>query len=228
MDISIIESNDGAAAFMLKGLREEGYLADWFGDCREGFHAVHEKKYSLLIVGSCRAELDATRLCARLRQSGVRTPIIIVSERDSTVDRVRGLDAGADDFLGKPFALEELLARIRAVRRRHAPEPAAPFSVGDLELDPLSHRVTRGGRAIDLTPREYALLKFLIQRPGRVLSRSVLIDQVWDRQFDVKSNVVDVYINYLRNKIDHAGKQPLIHTVRGCGYMLSERGGRVN
>jgi DNA-binding response OmpR family regulator len=189
-----------------------------------GFELAISETFDLIILDWMLPDTSGVVVCQHLRQRGASTPVLMLTARDAVEDKVTGLDAGADDYLVKPFAFEELLARIRVLLRRQTQLRTNLLRVADLEMDMVSREVRRGNRHIDLTPREYALLCYMMRRSGRVLSRTILTEQVWDHDFASGTNVVDVYINYLRKKIDQDSNRPLIHTVRGIGYVLRDGG----
>jgi heavy metal response regulator len=222
MRVLIIEDEKKIADFIKRGLKEEGYLADVAYDGEEGHFLVSTNEYDLLILDLMLPKIDGISLCRRLRQENVFVPIIMLTAKDSVKDKVSGLDSGADDYLTKPFAFEELLARIRAVLRKGETKTPTKIQVADLTLDLLSHKVTRDDREITLTTKEYALLEYLMRNAGTVVTRTMIAEHVWDINFDTLTNVIDVYINYLRNKVDSRSKKKLIYTIRGRGYLLKE------
>ena len=210
------------AALLERGLHGEGHRVFVASDGRQGLEYAHVRSYDLIVLDVLLPIVDGFEIARRLRQRGDRTPILVLTARDSPADAVQGLDAGADDYLKKPFAFEELLARIRAVARR-GPIPRAPqFQVADLTLDPASHEVRRAGRRISLTPREYQILEMLIRRASRVVGRESLLDAVWGDREDTELNTVDVFVSSLRRKLEGPGEARLIHTVRGVGFCLKE------
>jgi heavy metal response regulator len=220
MRVLVIEDEIKMAAFIKRGLEEEGIAVDIAADGEEGLFRAKIGNYDLIILDITLPLLDGLEVCRRLRQDGATTPILLLTARDSVEMKVRGLDSGADDYLTKPFAFAELLARMRALRRRDRAEISMRLQIEDLVLDPLTRRVTRANRAIQLTSKEFALLECFMRHPDQVLSRTILAEKVWDETFDAFTNVIDVYINYLRNKIDKDFSPKLIHTVRGTGYVL--------
>ena len=220
MRILLVEDDLSVASFITKGLQEEQYAIDATGDGEEGYQMANTIPYDLLILDVMVPKMDGFTLCRRLREKGNTTPILLLTARDTVEDRVTGLDTGADDYLTKPFAFPELLARIRALLRRGNAQPATRLTVADLELDPIAHRVSRGGQDITLTNKEYALLEYLLRNVNRVLTRTAIIDHVWDIQYDSMTNIVDVHIRSLRAKIDRDFSPPLIQTIRGVGYMV--------
>jgi two-component system copper resistance phosphate regulon response regulator CusR len=225
--ILLVEDQPTAARYIAKGLSEEGLVVDVATTGPDGLHRLLTEDYDLAILDVMLPGLDGWSILETARRAGRTAPVLFLTARDDIDDRVRGLEAGADDYLVKPFAYTELLARIRVILRRHAPAPAqgAPTSlqVGDLQLDMLKHRVMRDKDRINLTPKEFALLAALMGRAGEVLSRTVLATQVWDMNFDSDSNVVDVAIRRLRTKIDDPYPTKLLHTVRGAGYVIDVR-----
>jgi DNA-binding response OmpR family regulator len=227
MRILIAEDDKRIAGFILKGLREEGHVVDHApdGDAALDFIAASvDAPYDVLVLDVLMPRRDGIAVCRELRSAGDRTPVLLLTALDGVEDRVRGLDSGADDYLVKPFEFLEFLARIRALGRRGpAGLPVNTMSVADLTLDISTRRATRAGRTIELSAREYQLLEQLMRNAGRVLSRTVLLQAVWSFDFTGSSNVVDVYVGYLRRKIDSEGEQPLVHTIRGAGYMVGTR-----
>jgi heavy metal response regulator len=223
MRILLVEDERKVADFVKKGLCEEGYAVDAAADGKEGLFMAEESVYDLIILDILLPGFDGFQTCRRLREKGVSTPIIMLTAVDSTEDKVKGLDAGADDYLTKPFSFEELLARIRALLRRGKSEAQSKLEVADLVMDPTTRRVTRNEKEIKLSNKEYAILEYFMRNPSRVLTRTLLCQHVWNYDFDSYTNVVDVYVNYLRNKIDRDFKPKLIHTVRGVGYVMEVR-----
>lgn len=222
MRILVVEDEEKVASFIRKGLEEEHYAVDVALDGEEGLSMAQLNPYDLLILDLMLPRLDGYRLLQRLRSEGVETGVLILTARDGVGDKVRGLDLGADDYLTKPFAFAELLARVRALLRRGKPQRSPLLKVADLMIDPSTRRVTRGGTAIELTAKEYALLEYLMRHSGQVLTRTMISEHVWDQTFDSYTNVIDVYVNYLRKKVDQGFELKLIHTVRGVGYSLRE------
>jgi DNA-binding response OmpR family regulator len=220
MRILLLEDDAHLAQFVQKGLREERYAVDWSADGEEGLDLAGHNTYDLLIVDILLPKLDGLTLCRRFRAKGGRTPILLLTAQDSVQDKVAGLDSGADDYLTKPFAFAELLARVRALLRRGGPQTSVLLKAVDLELDPASHRVWRAGKEITLTNKEYAILDFLLRNKNRVLTRTAIIEHVWDISYDPMTNIVDAHIRALRAKIDRDFSPQLITTVRGAGYML--------
>ncbi len=221
MRILIVEDQKKTAQFIRKGLVEQGYAADIVGEGSEAVNMARIHDYDLILLDVMLPGQDGLQTCRNLRRLKIQIPILMLTALTSTEDKVQGLDCGADDYLGKPFEFKELLARIRALVRRHqATHPK--LKVGDLELDLASRQVTRGGKEVDLTSKEFALLEYLMQHAGQVVTRTAMSEHVWDIHFDNESNVIDVYINFLRKKIDHAHSTKLLHTVVGAGYVLKE------
>jgi DNA-binding response OmpR family regulator len=220
MRILLVEDDSRVASFIRKGLEEEQYRVDLAEDGEAGLAQALAGEHDLLILDIMLPRMDGMSVLAEVRRRRLEVPVLMLTAKDGVDDRVAGLNAGCDDYLPKPFAFAELLARTRALLRRRAGEKSVVMRAGDLELDPVAHRVTRAGRLIELTSREYALLQYFMQRPGQVLTRTMIVEQVWGYDFDNFSNVVDVYVNYLRNKIDRGFEPKLIVTVRGVGYQL--------
>jgi two-component system, OmpR family, response regulator len=219
--VLLVEDDTTIAEFVARGLREAGFAVDHEADGEAGLAAAATSSYDVAIVDLMLPKRDGLSLIEELRRRGVATPVLILSARRSVDDRVRGLQAGGDDYLTKPFAFAELLARVQALVRRatRAPEPTT-LTVEDLVLDLLSRRVTRGGKAIDLRPREFTLLEYLIRNVGRVVSKTMILSHVWEYNFDPQTNIVDVLVSRLREKIDRPFEKKLLHTVRGVGYVL--------
>ncbi len=221
MKILVIEDDRQAASYLAKGLKEAGHVVDVANDGKEGLFLAGAEHYDVMIVDRMLPGRDGLSLVQVLRAAGNDTPVLFLSALGSVDDRVKGLKAGGDDYLTKPFAFSELLARIEVlVRRRGAGQPQTRLSVGDLELDLLSRSVKRAGKAIDLLPREFSLLEYLMRNAGSVVTRTMMLENVWDYHFDPQTNVIDVHIARLRQKIDKDFPTPLIHTVRGAGYSL--------
>jgi heavy metal response regulator len=220
--ILIIEDEPGVAAFIRRGLREAGFAVDLADNGNDGCHMACAEPYDLVILDLMLPGRDGFSVLGELRGRSITTPVICLTARDTVDDRVRGLDLGADDYLAKPFSFAELLARIRAILRRGATLASNPIAVGDLSLDVAARQVSRAGRRIELSAREYALLEYLVRHAGQVLSRTMILEKVWDINQDPLTNVVDVHINRLRKKVDHGFSKPLVHTIRGVGYVLSD------
>lgn len=223
MQLLIIEDEAKAAAYLAKGLREQGFTVDVAYDGADGLHLAIEGRHDIIILDVMLPGLDGWQIVRGLRALERHTPVVLLTARDSVEDRVKGLELGADDYLVKPFAFSELLARLRAVLRRGIGDPIAELRVGELALNVVTRRVTRGNHRVDLTAKEFALLWLLMRRSGEVLSRTLIAEKVWDMNFDGDTNVVDVAIRRLRLKVDEPFAQPLIHTVRGVGYVLEQR-----
>ncbi len=225
MRILIIEDDREASAYVAKAFREAGHNADQAADGLDGYALARDGEYDVLIVDRMLPKLDGLSLIRSLREQKVETPVLILSALGQVDDRVKGLRAGGDDYLPKPYAFSELLARVEVLARRgggaNRGEPTS-YHVGDLELDRLSHRVTRGGQDIPLQPREFRLLEYLVRQAGRVVTRTMLLEHVWDYHFDPQTNVIDVHVSRLRAKIDKGFDKPLIHTIRGAGYMVRD------
>jgi two-component system, OmpR family, response regulator len=221
MRVLVIEDDRETAQFLQKALKESGHRADAAHDGEEGLALAREGGYEVLIVDRMLPRLDGLAVVRMLRSEGMRTPVLILSALGEVDDRVKGLRAGGDDYLTKPYAFSELLARVEALVRRGDPhEQQTRLVVGDLMLDRLSHRVTRGGEVVALQPREYRLLEYLMRNAGQVVTRTMLLEHVWDYHFDPQTNVIDVHISRLRAKIDKNFEKPLLQTVRGAGYVI--------
>ena len=219
--ILVAEDERKVASFIRQGLAEEGHTVEVASDGESALDLIVEgPPYDLVVLDLMLPRLDGFAILKAARQRHVTTPVLVLTARDSIADKVRGLDLGADDYLTKPFSFDEFLARVRALLRRGAAATAPVLSVADLALDPATREVRRGGRRITLTAREYALLEYFLRNPGRVLTRPMLAEHVWGLDFDPESNIVDVYVGYLRRKIDGPGELKLLHTVRGAGYVL--------
>jgi two-component system, OmpR family, response regulator len=222
MRVLVVEDEAKLAKLVARGLREEGYAVDVAGRGEDALWMAHAAPYDAILLDVMLPGADGFEVCRLLRAQEIWSPILMLTARDAVDDRVTGLDAGADDYLPKPFAFDELLARVRSlVRRAPTPRPAV-LEVGSLRLDPAAHRAWRGDVELDLSPKELTLLELFLRRPGRVLSRSELLDGAWDIAFERRSNVVDVYVRYLRDKIDRPFGCTSIETVRGVGYRLRE------
>ena len=224
MHILLIEDDRQAAAYLVKGLTESGHVVDHAADGEDGLHLALTGQYDALIVDRMLPKRDGLTVVRMLRAEGRDTPVLVLSALGEVDDRIQGLRAGGDDYLVKPYAFTELLARLDALVRRHRPTAAAPQSlrVGDLELDLFSHRVTRAAQPIPLQPRELRLLEYLMRHAGRVVTRTMLLEQVWDLHFHPQTNVIDTQISRLRAKIDRDFDRPLLHTLRGVGYKLDK------
>ncbi|MCE5274219.1 MAG: response regulator transcription factor [Deltaproteobacteria bacterium] len=220
MRILVIEDEKKVAEFIGNGLAEEGYAVDAAHDGEQGYFLASTSEYDVILLDVMLPKIDGITLCTKLRAEDCQTPILMLTAKDAVKDKVRGLDAGADDYVTKPFAFEELLARIRSLLRKKYLHQGTRFQVDDLVLDTATHTVTRAGAVIPLSVKEYALLEYLMGNAGSVVTRAMISEHVWDINFDTFTNVIDVYISYLRNKIDKGQKTRLIHTVRGRGYVL--------
>jgi len=220
--ILVIDDEPGVAAFVEKGLREASFAVDVARDGITGDHLARTEEYDLIVLDLMLPGKDGFSILRGLRERGVQTPIICLTARDAVDDRVKGLNLGADDYLSKPFSFSELLARIHALLRRGQKVAINPITIADLTVDVLARSVHRGGKRIDMSPREYAFLEYLARNAGQILSRTMILEHVWDMTQDPLTNVVDVHINRLRKKVDHGYDKPLIHTIRGVGYVLRE------
>ena len=221
MHILVVEDERKVASFIKRGLEAANYLVDVEHDGEAGLNRLLKGDYDLVILDVMLPKRDGLSLMKQIRQRQVNTPVLLLTARVTVADRVMGLDLGADDYLTKPFAFEELLARVRVLLRRGAAAPTV-LAVADLRLDPVTREVTRDNQRIDLTAKEFALLEFLLRRQDQVLSRAIIAQHVWGVNYDTFTNVIDVYVNYLRKKIDSGFEPKLIHTVRGVGYVLKE------
>ncbi len=222
MRLLVVEDEKKVARFIKQGLEEEGYAVDVAHDGEEGLRMGLDRVHDLIILDISLPKMDGLQVLRGLRQEKVGMPVLLLTVRAAIEDKVLGLDAGADDYLTKPFAFQELVARIRALLRRGGEAGPALLRYADLTLDPARRAVFRGDTKVDLTAREFALLEFFLRNPERVLTRTMILDRVWDYDFDPETNVIDVYVNYLRKKIDADRETKLIHTVRGAGYVLKE------
>jgi heavy metal response regulator len=220
MRILVVEDEQKVASFIKKGLEEEGYAVDVAADGEEGLAMALACVHDLIILDIRLPKMDGLRVLQAIRQDSVTAPVLLLTVRATIEDKVLGLDAGADDYLTKPFAFQELVARVRALLRRRAEADPTVLQIGDLCLDSARRTVSRGGEWIDLTPREFTLLDYFMRNPGRVLTRTMIAEHVWDYSFDTSTNIIDVYVNYLRKKIDAGQTSRLLHTVRGVGYVL--------
>jgi len=219
--ILVIEDDTQAATYIARGLKEQGHLVEHAGDGDEGLGLAREDRFDALVVDRMLPKLDGLSIVSALRDEGVRTPVLFLSALGEVDDRVKGLKAGGDDYLTKPFAFSELSARLEALVRRGAPEDVqTKLKVGELEIDMLSRRCTREGKRIDLQPREFKLLEYLMRNAGQVVTRTMLLENVWEYHFDPQTNVIDVHISRLRSKIDKEFDTPLLKTIRGSGYTI--------
>jgi heavy metal response regulator len=221
MRVLVVEDEPKISAFIRKGLEEEHYAVDVAGDGEEALDMVAAAEYDLIVLDILLPRLDGLSVCRELRRSGIRTPVLMLTAKDAVDDRVAGLDIGADDYLVKPFAFKELLARLRALTRRPPDVHGAVLELADLKLDTVAREARRGGQAVDLTPREYTLLEYLLRHPNQVLTRTMIAENIWGYDFYSESNVLDVFIRNLRRKLDDPYAVKLIHTIRGVGYKLS-------
>lgn len=223
MKILIVEDELKTAAYLRKGLAENGFVVDVAEGGEEGLGLARAGEYDVIILDVMLPERDGWSVLSELRRLGKQTPVLFLTARDAVEDRVKGLNLGADDYLVKPFAFSELLARVRSLIRRGPARQPEAFRIAGLEIDLVRHRAARDGKKLDLTPKEFALLALLARRAGEVLSRTFIAEQVWDVNFDSGTNVVDVHVRRLRSKLDDPFREKLIHTVRGMGYVLDER-----
>lgn len=222
MRILIVEDEKALANNLKKGLSEEGYSADVAYDGEEGGFMAETEPYDLIILDIMLPKADGITILRNLRKQSIKTPVLMLTAKDTLPDKIKGLDTGADDYLTKPFDFDELLARVRALLRRKGEVKTAVINIGDLAVDTAAHQVKRGGKDIQLSAREYALLEYLAYNRGKVVSRTNISEHIYEYDFDLDSNIIDVYINFLRKKIDKGFEKKLIHTVRGAGYILKE------
>jgi heavy metal response regulator len=220
MRLLVVEDERKVVAFVKKGLEEEGYVVDVAFDGSEGLSLALEREYQVIVLDINLPGLDGLTVLTKLREKRVTAPVLLLTVRATIEDKVLGLDQGADDYLAKPFAFRELVARIRALARRGAETESTELRIADLVLDPITRSASRGEQQIDLTTKEYNLLAYFMRNQGRVLSRTLIAENVWGYDFDTETNVIDVYVNYLRNKVDKDPELRLIHTVRGVGYVM--------
>jgi heavy metal response regulator len=225
MRILLVEDDKGIARFVKKGLLENSFSVDVATNGEEGLDSVLHMKYDLIILDIMLPKMDGREVLKRIRSMDIQTPVIFLTARDSESDIVKGLNLGADDYLTKPFSFNELLARIQAILRRgKAVSPPSRLQVANLILEPDGHRVFREKVKIELTPKEYALLEFFMRHPGQIITRTMISEKVWDVHFDTSTNIIDVHVSHLRNKIDKDFEPKLLHTVKGVGYVLEDRG----
>jgi two-component system OmpR family response regulator len=224
MRLLVVEDEPKMAGLLRRGLAEEGHATDVAATGIQALWMAAAVNYDAIVLDVMLPQVDGFEVCRRLRSRGIWTPVLMLTARDAVDDRVAGLDAGADDYLPKPFSFEELLARLRALMRRGATERPTVVEVGDLRLDPATHRVWRAGQEVRLSAKEFALLETMMRRPGQALSRYQLLEHAWDSGYESRSNVVDVYVRYLREKIDRPFERESIETVRGVGYRLRADG----
>ncbi len=222
MKILVVEDEKKVASFIKRGLEEEKYEVDVAYDGEEGWQKILDGSYSLIILDVMLPKKDGFAVVKEMRMKKLQTPVLMLTAKDTVEDIVAGLNSGSDDYLTKPFAFAELLARVRALLRRSEQERGAEIRFADLRLDPVTHKVWRKDKEIDLTAKEYSLLEFFMRNPNQVLTRTTIAENVWDYIFDSFTNIIDVYVNYLRKKIDRDADKKLIHTVRGVGYILKE------
>ena len=222
MRILLVEDEYALSAVIKKGLEEAGYSVDAASDGEEGLYMATEYPVDAVILDVMLPKLDGISLLSRLRREGVKIPVIMLTAKDTLSDKIKGLDVGADDYLTKPFEFGELLARLRSLLRRGSETKEAVIHIADLTIDTASHEVRRGGKQIKLSAREYALLEYLAYRKDSVVSRAEITEHIYNESFDKDSNIIDVYMNYLRGKVDKGFKKKLLHTVRGSGYILKE------
>ena len=222
MRVLIVEDDPRLADYIRKGLSEEAFIADVASDGSSGLARADATTYDLIVLDLMLPDIDGMTVCRRLRAAGNVVPILVLSARRMVDDRVSALNAGADDYLTKPFEFAELTARVRAVLRRRDPTGFVPLTVADLSLDPISRIVRRGERRVDLTQKEYALLEYLLRHAGQVVTRTMIAEHVWNFHWDRLTNVIDVYVNHLRRKMEESGEPRLIHAVRGSGYVIRE------
>lgn len=221
MHILVIEDERKISDFIKRGLKEEGYIVSVSNDGKEGLSLLKNQTFDLLVLDIMLPGMDGLSICNDLRQNNILIPILMLTAKNTTKDKVLGLDSGADDYLTKPFAFEEFLARVRALlRKKNNLTESSKLKIGDLEIDFLSHKVVRAGNEIILTSKEYALLEYLVRNSETIVTRTMITENVWETDFDSFTNVVDVYINYLRNKIDKGHEKKLIKTIRGRGYKI--------
>jgi two-component system, OmpR family, copper resistance phosphate regulon response regulator CusR len=225
MRLLLVEDERRIATYVRKGLEEQGHAVDQAFDGHEALSWVKTNEFDVIILDLMLPQLDGLGVCRRMRQNSIRTPILMLTARDTVEDRISGLDAGADDYLVKPFAMGELLARVRALGRRHAGDvDSSELRVADLVLDPARHVASRAGRSVELTAKEFAILEYLMRETDRVCTRTVIAEHVWNYDVFTQSNVVDVYIRNLRRKVDDEHEMKLIHTIRGVGYRITAEG----
>jgi two-component system, OmpR family, copper resistance phosphate regulon response regulator CusR len=219
--VLLVEDDGRVSSFIRQGLEQEGFSVDVACDGRDAFHQALHEPYDVIILDIMIPFMDGFEVLDQIRSQGCQVPVLVLSARDAVEDRVHGLNKGADDYLVKPFTFAELTARIRALLRRGSDLGQSLVRVGDLEMDLAARKVTRNGRRVNLTPKEFSLLEYLVRNQGNVLTRTMIAEHVWDQHFDTFTNVIDVYIRYLRAKVDEESPTRLIHTIRGVGYVVS-------
>ncbi|OVE78156.1 DNA-binding response regulator [bacterium F11] len=222
MKILIVEDDLKIAKFLQKGLKEEGYSTHWVKDGQAAYEAASREDWDLIILDIMLPLMDGISVCQKIRREGKTTPVLMLTARDSVENRVEGLDSGADDYLTKPFAFSELLARIRALSRRQPTSPSTDLDAGDLKVDLVAHKALYKGKEIELTSREFSLLQFFMRRKGHVLTRTILAESVWEYDFQSGTNIIDVYVNYLRKKLKKITGNEWIRTIRNRGYVFEE------
>ncbi len=222
MRILVVEDERKVASFIKRGLEEESFEVDLAHDGEEGLNLALAGSYDLILMDIMLPKKDGLTVIKEMREQGGQTPVLCLTAKDGVESIVAGLDSGSDDYLTKPFAFAELLARVRALLRRGSKDRGAEISFADLRLDPVAHKVWRSNKKVDLTTKEYALLEYFMRNPNQILTRTMIAERVWDYSFDSFTNIIDVYVNYLRKKIDRDFEHKLIHTVRGAGYVLKE------
>ncbi|MFQ5842863.1 MAG: response regulator [Thermodesulfobacteriota bacterium] len=223
MKVLLVEDDKSIAHFVGKGLRENYFAVDMAYDGEEGRYLALNERYDLLILDIMLPKMDGVEILKSMRERGIDIPVIFLTAKDAQRDIVEGLNLGADDYMVKPFSFNELLARVRAILRRAKAERVSELKVADLSMDLVTHKVFRGGKRIDLTPKEYALLEYLMRNEGQILTRTMISESIWDYHFDSLTNVIDVHVYHLRNKIDKGFKPQLLHTIKGVGYVLERR-----
>ncbi|TSC87821.1 MAG: Response regulator receiver protein [Microgenomates group bacterium Gr01-1014_16] len=222
MRVLLVEDERRLSGVLKKGLEEDGFAVDAAFDGEEGLFLAQSEDYDLILLDVMLPKMDGIEICRRLRSQNVKTPVLMLTAKSQVEDKVAGLDSGADDYLTKPFAFLELRSRIQALLRRSRQEPSPLLSLADLELDPIKHKVVRAGRLVELTPKEFAVLEFLLRRKNEVVTRTMITEHVWDYNFEGMSNVVDVFMAAIRRKIDNREAVKLIHTIHGVGYKAGQ------
>ena len=223
MRVLFVEDDKSIAHFVQKGLRENYFAVDLAYDGDEGLYLALNERYDLLILDIMLPKVDGTEILKSIRERGIETPVIFLTAKDAEKDIVKGLNLGADDYMVKPFSINELLARTRAILRRAKAKRVTKLQVADLLMDLRTHKVFRGKKRIDLTPKEYALLEYLMENEGQIVTRTMISESIWDYHFDSLTNVIDVHVYHLRNKVDKGFKPKLLHTIKGVGYVLERR-----